>query len=447
MKILFFFRFYFEQDFRVYENNLNNEIKYYFLTDGKSSKTRDIRKSFYKGVRNKILFSELTPEDEIEIILRCRFLRNIPREKARVLLHAMGRALSEEIDNINPDLYISHMVDDYVTHLVSFIASRRGRKFLVYYPSYFTGYAQISQGANGEAYDVRTPNEYEADNILQVILNNMYRQNYRQNKNYTFIYHLKAVLKHKIKKVVYFARSIIDQDLQNAHYKSMPYIAARRYLTDYPRQSDFDALWKNKLKNEIKINARPVVYVPLAYFPEAVVDYWVDDVSIINYENKMLNIINLLAKEFIVLVKEHIHMMGSRRRNFYYSLNKKNPNIINVPPLEYSNYVVNVADAIVMGGGSVGVEAAIRGKPIFSFCKNAYWFAHAKAFSLPLDNIEEWSSIIKIGLQTFVPLNEQEKREFILACLRSTIPISSKGTIWPHIGPDDLKEFITSSLI
>ena len=431
-----------EPDFRIYEQYTDHEFKFYFLTDGKNKKTKDIRRLFYSYIKTKSICNEITPEEEIDIILRCRLLRNIPRNKARLMLHAMGNALLEEINNINPDLFVSHMVDDYVTHLVSVIANRQGKKFIVYYPSYFTGYAQISLGPNGKAYDVRIPEDHEASNILQVISNSMYRQNYKQNNSYTILHHIKNILKYRLNKVIYSVKSIIENDRENAHYKTIAYMATRRYLSDYPKKCYFDLEWRKKLIKLTKANQRKIIYFPLAYFPESVVDYWIDDLSIICYEEKTLEIIDDLAKNFIVIIKEHIHMMGSRNKNFYSQIGKIS-NVINVYPLEYSNEIVKVADAVVLGGGSIGVEAAIRGKPIFSFCRNAYWFKHAKAFTLPLDNIDQWASIISNGINTFIPLTEEESKEFILACLRSTVPISGQGIIWPHIGFDDLKKIIS----
>jgi len=57
---------------------------------------------------------------------------NLDRGDAERRLHAMAAALQEWLDRLNPEAVICHMVDEYVTHLLSLLAQRRGIPFIGY---------------------------------------------------------------------------------------------------------------------------------------------------------------------------------------------------------------------------------------------------------------------------------------------------------------------------
>jgi len=221
------------------------------------------------------------------------------------------------------------------------------------------------------------------------------------------------------------------------HYSITPYVVERRRLRDFPQASDFAADWAADLRALLSRSGKRVLYVPLAYFPESTLDYWILDKRILRYEALTLEMLRTLARDFIVVAKEHLHMMGARDVAFYTAL-REIPDVVSVHPLEYSNDVLAAADAVLLGAGSVGVEATLRDKPVFSYSDSSYWFAASGATYLRLDEVERWSTRIAQVLGSYRPLDERAKREFLRTCLSSTVRPCAGGRRWPLIEVADL---------
>src|SRR5262249_20454131 len=156
--------------------------------------TRDTRRAFYAALRDRQRCAELDDATATDVLARCRLLRNLPVETATGLMHAMARVLSTELDRTRPSAVLCHMVDEYVTHLLSLLAQRRGIRFVGYGYSYFPGFIQVTQQGYGRALKVREPMEAEIDAVLSKIGQREFRQNYVQRGNYTLTAHLKGLL-------------------------------------------------------------------------------------------------------------------------------------------------------------------------------------------------------------------------------------------------------------
>ncbi len=180
-----------------------------------------------------------------------------------------------------------------------------------------------------------------------------------------------------IKRIVFWLKGLVEQDTQNVHYIITPYIVERRRVSDFPDETDFRSDWRERAQVGIQAG-KPAIYLPLGYFPESTIDYWVPDRRILAYETMTLQMARVLAGSFTVLVKEHPHMLGARPPSFYAALGAMD-GVVNLPPLAYSEEAMELAAASILGAGSGGVEAALRGKPVFSYCPTSYWYAAAQA--------------------------------------------------------------------
>lgn len=138
-------------------------------------------------------------------------------------------------------------------------------------------------------------------------------------------------------------------------------------------------------------------------------------------------------------------MLGARKTTFYSSLLDL-PGIVSVPPLEFSNDVAAIADVVLMGSGSVGIESFIRGKPIVTYCDTSFWFIPANAAYVDLGKLCDWPSVIadKIRIHT-VPTQDQ-RLDFVRQCLRSTVRQERPGRIWPICVPSELRLALQAAL-
>ncbi len=444
-KILVFCRNYLIPDFHDIFDPLLEKYDIKYLTDQYCKLgTEDTRKPFYALLRIGKRSPELDQNTENDVIGRCRMLRNLNREQSSRMVHAMANVIGGVIEKTKPDLIFTHMVDEYILHLFYILAARRKIPYASYCGSYFPGHALIFDSQNGSALSFRLPEEAEVQKILEQISPVAFRQNYNQVKSYSIWQHLKLMTRYTAKKIIFLLKSVIENDPWGMHYNILPYIADRRRLTDFPNKDNFANDWQSEL-SELTSNfpEKLVLYIPLAYSPEATTDYWIENTSIIDYDKKIIEIIKTLALNCVVLVKEHAHMMGARDVSLHRAL-KSMDSVISIHPNALGNEVLLRSDAVILGGGSVGVEAFLRDRPVFSYCKNAYWFNFSKANYLDLDNIPDWANQIKKAIPSFSPANPEEKKKFVLNCLKSTIRTRPNGRRWPLLDTIDLDLLVTN---
>ena len=445
-RVLVFCRPYLLRDFRENVASLSGDYDFRFLTDGRSPGAAETRKRFYARLGTANRCSGFTAEQEIDVMSRCRYLRNLPHEQALNMVRAMSSVLSEELDTFRPDAVLSHMVDDYVTHLLAELSRLRGIVYVGYAYSYFPGKIQVTRFGGGLPHDLREPKDEEVRRTLEDISSRTFRQNYLQKDTYSHLRHLKAMLRYRVKQVVFALRALAENDPLHMHYGCLPYVVERRRWRDFPRSSDFHGDWREKVRLDSPLSSdRPIIYFPLAYFPEATTDYWINDRRFLDYENTVLKICGSLGAHFRVAVKEHLHMLGGRSPVFYRKL-RDTPGVISVPPLEFSNDVLGMCDIALMGAGSVGVEAFIRGKPIASTCNRSYWFSAARATGADMDELDDWPDILRQAIRSYVEPTEEERFEFLRQCLRSTMRTLRAGRRWPICEPEDLKLALNAAM-
>lgn len=445
-RVLVFCRHYLVPDFRNNFAPLANEFAFSFLTDGHAPGTEDTRRRFYELLAKGARCDALDAADEEDVRLRCRLLRNLSTDQALAMMHAMAIIIEETLDRLRPKVIVGHLVDEYIQHLFALLGGKRNIRFVNYFASYFAGHVQLTQHAYGAPFDIYEPSDAQVDKALATIQQPKFRQNYNQNSGYALSRHVWGMMRYRVKLAAFWAKSVLERDPWNLHYAITPYIAERRRLRDFPRPAHFDNQWASTLRELASRRPGPIVYLPLSYFPEATSDYWVSNLKILDYDARMLEAARALTRgnEGIVVVKEHLHMMGARDGRLYAEL-QRIPNVVNVPPLEFSNIVLDACDAVVMGGGSIGIEATARGKPVFSYCESSYWFKPSRAQLLDIDAIDRWRERIRTSLQSYRANTHEENRQFIRDCMRSNVPARSGGRIWPLIETEYLRRTLLNA--
>lgn len=438
-RILVFCRPYLIANYRENVRPAETDHDFHFLTDGASPGTHDTRAAFYAALESGARSGEVTAEEEADVIARCRMLRNIDRAMAVRLVHAMAVTLAAEIDRVAPAGILTQMVDEYVVHLLSLLAAKRRIGFVGYCWSYFPEHAMLLADAYGRPFDCREPGDAEIDSVLGEISARAFRQNYNQRDSYRWSAHLYQLARYRAKQLWFAIQARRHRDPWNVHYAMTPFIVERRRLADFPHPHYFHDDWTGELARLRRERPdAPVVYLPLGYFPESTIDYWIGDKRALDYETLAIEMARTLAEDCVVIIKEHLHMMGSRGAAFTKAL-KAIPGAVSVHPMEFSNDAVAAADAIVLGGGSVGVEATVRGKPVFSFCDTAYWFAPSGATWLDLGAIGGWSARIRERLAAGGAPDAGAGRALIRACLRSTTRSRGEVKFWPLMLEEDLR--------
>lgn len=435
-RFLVFCRNYLIPDFRASFDPAADRFDFDYLTDAVCAGARDTRAAFYAALTLGSRTTELSDGDIADVVDRCRLLRNLERRQAEALAHAMAVALGEEFDRFMPDGVLSQIVDEYSTHIVSLLAKRRGLGYLGFCAGYFPGTTLLLADAYGRPFNWRDPDADEVAAHTERVSGVAFRQTYNLGASYGRARHLRSVARYQVKRAWFAWRALRERDPWGMHYRILPFVAERRRFADYPSPNLFAPDWQSALAEQRR--QRPnacAVYLPLSYFPEATIDYWVGDKRMIRYEAEIVRIVSVLARNAIVVVKEHLHMMGARPVAFLEALSTIS-GAISVPPLAFSNAVVAEADAVILGSGSPGIEATIRGKPVFSFCDTSYWFAPSGGRFLDLGDVDGWIQSIEADLAAHVPIDDDGRRAFVHACLRSSTLSIGAGAIWPVMTPD-----------
>jgi hypothetical protein len=442
--VLLFCRPYLVADFRTNFAPLSDRYDFRNLTDGHHPGTDDTREAFYRHMKAGTKSAALTDEDRAEIARRCRLLRNIDPGQASRLVEAMACALTEWLDRLRPQAVICHIVDEYVTQTLSMLARKRGIRFVGYAYSFFPNLVQAFEHEYGRAYDVREASVEEAREVIATLSQATYRQDYGQRTNYSLRQHLKGMARYQVKRAVFWAKALREKDPWNVHYAITPFIVERRRLADFPADRDFETDWKLPVERA-RAAGRRVLYLPLGYFPESTIDYWTPNTDIIDYEDRAVEIAATFASAATLVVKEHPHMMGARKRSFYRRL-RAIENVVLAHPLDYSSEVLQRCDAIVLGAGSGGIEAVLRGKPVFSYVSTSYWFEPSGAFYLDLATIPDWPRLVADGIEAHRPLNDGEKERFIKRCLASTMRQRPGRKRWPLCDIRDLDRLLSRAV-
>jgi hypothetical protein len=246
--------------------------------------------------------------------------------------------------------------------------------------------------------------------------------------------------------VVFPLKARLERSPLAVHYEILPYIAEHRRLSDFPSAAMFDRDWRAQLAQARQARDMvAAVYIPLSYAPESTNDYWISNTKAVHYEAMILDLIRRTAADQITVVKEHVHMIGCRSRAFYAAL-RAIPGVINVHPTEFSNLVLAECDLLLLGGGSSGVEAVLRNKPVLTYCETSYWFAGSGATWLDLDDLDGLAGRIAAAINQHRALTDTEKRQFLRQCLASTVALAGYGKRWPLVQPDDMRAVLQAAI-
>nr|WP_298164623.1 hypothetical protein [uncultured Pseudomonas sp.] len=387
---------------------------------------------YYSNLSDNAPASDLSGEEQDDFISRCRLLRALDKPEATRHLTAMGNAVKEILVKEQPSVVLSLMVDSYIMDLLRYYCDRLGVKFVGLVPTFVNGYFRVT--ARGEATFNPSPDACDAQSVKQALLDPMYAPVFNAK---SLASPLRSMLRRwaaNIARVPYFyIKRHLLRDPYNYHYWAAQIVSSGLF-NFFPPSDPGDNDWLEILQNIDK----PVLYIPLQMVPEATVDYWCNNVEVIDYYAQMERFIARHHNTFQIVIKEHPSVMGSRPLGFYQRL-ARDKRITVVPTYTSSNEVLTVADAVLVWTGSVGFEAALRGKSVI--CLGDPYYLHGSRF-LKINPATE-SSVIYEHIQAVKaqPVTPEEQDELI-NCLATQLFVGhfkNNGT-WSEHSEKDLAD-------
>lgn len=340
---------------------------------------------YYRNVRSGRPVARALTSADREIILRCRLLRSFDESTAARHLAAMQDALSAMLDREKPDVLFCESIDQFLHDLLFREAERRGIAAYGLIRSFVNNYFRIS--TRGEYQKVRDPDDAEVETVrAQLVDRQFIPGNLIPLKKNPALTYLRIQVSNQLR-VLYFAlKRHLSGEPYNYHYWTSTRTTREMYAHFIPQRPLGRADWKEALAAQDK----PVVYVPLQHVPEATVDYWSEDLAFVDYWSRLPELLTRLSGKFHFLIKEHPGVWGYRKPSFYRRI-AQIPEVTMCPTECTSQECIPEVDAVLVWTGSVGFEAALRGKPVLMTCHPYYafgpWFKHI-ALATPPEEIE-----------------------------------------------------------
>jgi hypothetical protein len=367
----------------------SSEKKY--ISEHRETDTSGYFDLFYKNMEfqsNELEFSDISFLSIVQVqdvIARCRLLRSLDQSVALKMLNSTGLAMLEIFDECKPSYVLSVTVDSYIIHLLSIISESRGIRFIGLVPTFINGYFRVTTCG---AKDIeRFVSNEELNEVKHSLLDIAYKPSWLvSNKRDINKKANRMWFRNLIKPIWFLLLSHYKRDSFNAHYMTSR-IISQRYWSLFPRRySGLNSI--ARITTELDKTSKPALFLPLQMSPEATIDYWSSDTSWTDYEYKVLDVIAKNSEEAIFLIKEHPNVLGLRSQNFYKKLGDLE-NVVLASPEVPSNEILDISDAVVVCTGTVGFEALLRGKVVFS--DSSPFYAGPDNFR-PCDAISEFCS-------------------------------------------------------
>lgn len=389
-----------------------------YISDFEKSTYSELQKIFHRFIRSytsELSYSSvgLMGNDAHDVILRCRLLRNIAESEAKKLVICMWQAIDVIYNKFKPELGIGLTIDSYVIDLLKLRLEYAEKPYLGIIVSFVNGYFRLT--ARGEYKKQYSASVVEVDKTYESLLVNEDVPHFlqpvksisKQNKRIV-VNNIKA----KLRYYFFSLKLLFSSDKFNYHYLVNKVGGMQSKDMNLNLLTPvWQTLYKDNNKKEIKL------FLPLQYFPEATVDYWVPEVKYIDYEATLNDFLSECSKlNVTVYVKEHPAILGLRPKGFYKQVLACDC-VKLVPSFVDSKDIIKNTDATVVWTGSAGFEAALRGKPVIHLGKPYYvsgeWFHYLSSID-KLNNAISW---VKSKLDT--PITKKEQKEmiaFILSC-------------------------------
>ncbi len=348
--------------------------------------------------------------DVIGVIQRDRWLRTVAYSAGvkEVLV-----SIKFFIDFYRANSYqvvFTQIVDSYVMEVMARVGRLLGIEVVGGCDFFVGGYNRIT--LFGEHKTIRSPSDREVEEVFGFLLDKKFKSSMVPSHTWMFRRAILLYFQYKAKQFVHglvYSRLLNKKEYRYLAYdETSPYPTSLRHF--FVRRNFVDVTQALTWIEEDPESR--VVYVPLHYFPEATVEYWVDKPEKADYHLSLIKTLRfLLDKGYRILLKEHPSIVYSRHPDFYKSIFKLGENrIIIVNPFVSTRSVVDKVDTVVVWTGSTGIEAAILGKKVVKVSESYY----TSGF--------EFSELDKIDSAS--PLPVSQRKDLLRHILSGMVPIS-----------------------
>lgn len=363
---------------------------------------------FYLDKKNKKTFFS---EAEIDNIYdRCRVIRSLSKDLAVEMIISYENVFEELFSTQQFHYIFSFPIDRYPMDVLERVAKRYGVEYFEVTACLFDNTSMLLK--RGKV--VKMPNGIEKpisfDEAYSTLVSPNYRPVYvRKPKKYNEFKWLKVFSWQYARDIVFKFIMVLKNDKKSLHYlDSQMYLKHKVSFSDIFVNKYINYNYQEVMRNNPK---EKNVIVALQLYPEASIDYWIEDMEIVNYEPFMLKLIKQLSNEgYNIFLKDHPLQFGFRQVKFIKDAIEL-PNVHFLPYNSDINEMLENVSISVTTTGTVGLQAALRG--IISIVTPSY-YSNSIDF-IVLNSAKELNLLnSKIQQQLGIPVNLEERRNRLI---------------------------------
>lgn len=335
------------------------------LTDRRGEGDRWTTDDYYRAFKARYaahdLSSDLLSAAEVDdVIARCRVLRWQTKRKAAAMALAMADAMEATLEAVKPDLVVSFPIDNYNQDVLARRVRARGLPYFEVTTSALPDMCMLMHRGRLITSD-ETPDPALVEARIHEIADPLFTPAYVQGQAaYTPFRFLKTLGYFRVRAAYFKLYSWLRNDPLNIHYlDAQPGLGHKARVRDVRITGMVEADWQEKLAAFAKQRR---VFMGLQVFPEAAIDYWLEDLDLIRHEDFLVEAARrFTAAGFQIVVKDHPLQFGFRHTDLLDRL-KALPNVVIVPYEVSGNAVLALCGVNLTATGTLGLQAALMGE-------------------------------------------------------------------------------------
>lgn len=335
------------------------------LTDRRGEGDRWITDAYYPAYRARLragdAASPLLDAAEVEdVIARCRVLRWLSIRQSRAMVLAMADAMEAQLEAIRPDYVISFPIDNYNQDVLARLSRKRGLPYFEVTASALPEMCMLMH--RGKLITTDTPPlPLEVEAKVHEIADPLFTPSYVQGQAaYTRGRFLRTLGYFRVRAAFFKLYSWYRRDPLNLHYMdAQPTLGHKARWRDVRITEMVEPDWEQKLA--AFPDDRRVLF-GLQLFPEAAIDYWVEDLELLRHEDMLVEVARRLTDAgYQMVVKDHPLQFGFRQTGLLDRL-KAFPNVVVVPYEVSGNALLARCGVNVTATGTLGLQAGLLGR-------------------------------------------------------------------------------------
>jgi hypothetical protein len=312
-----------------------------------------------------IVDQKIYQPDIEDIILRCRFLRELDRSHAIDLIQEAFNTWDNILSSNQINVVYSLPIDSYILHTLQLVCESKKISFFSTVGTFMDNRIRITNYGELAFNKVDYDYKKEVDDFIKCAEASSLRPSWLIGVGNTPIKtSFKRLVIDSLKPLFFFLYRKVRSDrdsfsfAKNSIYKKRMFATTKRFLVA-------NSIEKNALNSYS--NLGEYNFIPLQFYPEVTSDYWNRDLNLINHHKVVLEIVRALPDEKFV-IKEHPASFGRRDEKFLNELSKCD-NVVFAKLLSDVNSWINNSKVVLGNASTTTINAIILQKPVLFFSK------------------------------------------------------------------------------